>query len=44
MVMHVPCWQLKRMHGLLLNKGLGDQMRIATNYRQALIEAGWHRS
>ncbi|MBE1296166.1 fatty acid desaturase family protein [Phycobacter azelaicus] len=44
MVMHVPCWQLRRMHALLLGKGLGDQMRIARGYGQALAEAGWRRS
>lgn len=41
MVMHVPCWQLPNMHKLLMGKGLGAQMRIADNYRQALAEAGW---
>lgn len=43
MVMHVPCWQLKRMHKLLVDKGLGSQMRIAPGYGQALAEAGWVR-
>jgi len=43
MVMHVPCWQLKRMHAALVNKGLEPQMRIAPNYGAALIEAGWNR-
>lgn len=41
MVMHVPCWQLPKMHKLLMGKGLGSQMRIADNYGQALAEAGW---
>jgi fatty acid desaturase len=44
MVMHVPCWQLRRMHGLLLDKGLGEHMRIAHGYGQALAEAGWRRA
>lgn len=44
MVMHVPCWQLRRMHALLLQKGLGEQMRIAKGYGQALAEAGWRRA
>lgn len=44
MVMHVPCWQLKGMHRLLLEKGLGDRMRIAKGYGQALAEAGWRRA
>lgn len=41
MVMHVPCWQLPNMHRILVGKGLGSQMRIADNYGQALVEAGW---
>ncbi len=44
MVMHVPCWRLKRMHAILLDKGLGNQMRIARGYGPALAEAGWKRS
>ncbi|WP_420005094.1 fatty acid desaturase family protein [Arenibacterium sp. LLYu02] len=43
MVMHVPCWQLPSLHRLLLDKGLEQKMRLAPNYRAALIEAGWHR-
>lgn len=42
MIMHVPCWQLKSMHELLLQKGLAPKMRIADGYGQALDEAGWH--
>lgn len=41
MVMHVPCWQLPRMHALLREKGLGSKMRIAPGYGAALVEAGW---
>lgn len=41
MIMHVPCWRLPRLHTLLLNKGLGDKMNVAPNYRAALAEAGW---
>jgi fatty acid desaturase len=41
MVMHVPCWRLKTMHAMLLEKGLGDRMRIAPTYGAALKEAGW---
>ncbi len=44
MVMHVPCWHLKGMHRLLLEKGLGDRMRMAKGYGQALAEAGWRRA
>ncbi|MCI5096957.1 MAG: fatty acid desaturase family protein [Rhodobacteraceae bacterium] len=43
MVMHVPCWNLKRMHKLLMTKGLGDRMRVASGYGQALAEAGWKK-
>tara|TARA_R110000764_G_scaffold13077_1_gene37813 strand:+ start:4232 stop:5191 length:960 start_codon:yes stop_codon:yes gene_type:complete len=41
MVMHVPCWQLPKMHALLIDKGLGDRMRTAPSYRAAMMEAGW---
>ena len=41
MVMHVPCWQLARMHKMLVGKGLGADMRVAKSYAQALGEAGW---
>ncbi|MBE1285696.1 MAG: fatty acid desaturase [Rhodobacteraceae bacterium] len=41
MVMHVPCWQLKRMHQMLIAKGLGSEMRVADGYGAALAEAGW---
>lgn len=44
MVMHVPCWKLKRVHHLLLTKGLGGQMKIAPSYLSALKEAGWYRN
>lgn len=41
LVMHVPCWQLPRMHALLVAKGLGPDMKLASGYGQALHEAGW---
>lgn len=41
LVMHVPCWQLPRMHVALRDKGLTSSMRLASGYRQALREAGW---
>ncbi|MEO9779625.1 MAG: fatty acid desaturase family protein [Sedimentitalea sp.] len=41
LVMHVPCWRLKKMHELLTEKGVTEQMRVAPSYRQALVEAGW---
>lgn len=41
MVMHVPCFNLPKMHEALLNKGLGSQMRVAEGYGEAMREAGW---
>lgn len=41
MVMHVPCWKLAQMHEMLVQKGIGPQMRIANSYADALKEAGW---
>ena len=41
MVMHVPCWQLPRLHKALANAGLKDKMNVAPTYRHALAEAGW---
>ncbi len=43
MVMHVPCWRLRRMHAMLIARGLGPRMRVARSYWQALGEAGWTR-
>lgn len=44
MVMHVPCWQLPRMHDTLIAKGLSGRMRTAKSYFGALQEAGWRRA
>ncbi|WP_299620828.1 fatty acid desaturase family protein [uncultured Tateyamaria sp.] len=41
MIMHVPCWRLPKLHGLLMAKGLGDKMNVAPNYKAAMAEAGW---
>ncbi|MCE8538146.1 fatty acid desaturase family protein [Ruegeria pomeroyi] len=41
MIMHVPCYNLPRMHALLLDKGLGGRMKTASSYGVALQEAGW---
>lgn len=41
MIMHVPCWQLPRLHAALVRQGLGDKMNTATSYRAALAQAGW---
>ena len=42
LVMHVPCWQLPKMHQLLLQKGLEPRMKLASGYARALDEAGWN--
>lgn len=41
MIMHVPCYNLPRLHGLLISKGLGARMKTAANYMHAMREAGW---
>lgn len=41
LVMHVPCWQLPKMHRLLSSKGLDARMNIAKSYAQVLRETGW---
>lgn len=43
LVMHVPCWSLKKMHALMVAKGYGDQMNVAPNYWSVLAQAGWNR-
>lgn len=41
LVMHVPCWQLPKLHTALEAKGLKERMNIAQNYAQVLQETGW---
>ena len=41
MVMHIPCWNLKALHRVLIAKGLGSKMRVSASYWDALAEAGW---
>lgn len=41
LIMHVPCWQLPRMHELLQHKGLEGAMNISNNYKDVLRETGW---
>ncbi len=41
MIMHVPCYNLPRLHRALLDKGLGPRMNTAPSYGHALREAGW---
>ena len=40
MVMHVPCWNLGKMHRLLLAKGHGPRMKLANGYWQVLSDVG----
>ena len=32
LIMHVPCWRLKKVHALLLEKGFADKMKVSQNY------------
>ena len=32
LIMHVPCWRLKKVHSLLLAKGYADKMKVSKNY------------
>ncbi|WP_158966796.1 fatty acid desaturase family protein [Chachezhania sediminis] len=41
MVMHVPCWQLPRLHRLMVAKGLEGRMNTEPSYWSALALAGW---
>ncbi|MEM7422203.1 MAG: fatty acid desaturase family protein [Pseudomonadota bacterium] len=41
MVMHMPCWQLPKLHRLLLDKGYGDRMTLAPNYWHVMKMVGW---
>ncbi|MEM7212856.1 MAG: fatty acid desaturase family protein [Pseudomonadota bacterium] len=43
MVMHMPCWQLPKLHRLLLKKGYGDRMTTAPNYWHVMKMVGWDR-
>ncbi|MEM8793102.1 MAG: fatty acid desaturase family protein [Pseudomonadota bacterium] len=43
LVMHVPCWNLPKLHALMLEKGHGPKMRVARDYWQVLGEVGWRR-
>lgn len=37
--MHVPCYRLQRLHGLLMDKGYWSRMRIARSYSDVLRQA-----
>ena len=32
LIMHVPCWRLKKVHSLLLEKGYAEEMKVSQNY------------
>jgi fatty acid desaturase len=39
MVMHMPCWSLKRAHAILASKGITSRMEIASGYWSVLSAA-----
>ena len=39
LVMHVPCWNLPKLHALMLEKGYGDSMEIGASYWDVLKTA-----
>lgn len=41
LVMHVPCWRLPRLHGLMVGKGHESEMEIAPSYWHVLGRVGW---
>ncbi|MEM9062343.1 MAG: fatty acid desaturase family protein [Pseudomonadota bacterium] len=43
LLMHVPCWQLPKMHRLLIEKGYKDRMTLAPNYWHVIRMVGWDR-
>ena len=32
LIMHVPCWRLKKVHALLLKKGYAEKMNVSKSY------------
>ena len=32
LIMHVPCWRLKKVHAILLEKGFANKMKVSQNY------------
>ncbi|MGD1926296.1 MAG: fatty acid desaturase family protein [Paracoccaceae bacterium] len=43
LVMHMPCWQLPKLHRLLIEKGYGERMTLAPNYWHVMKMVGWDR-
>ncbi len=44
LVMHVPCWNLPKLHRMMIAKGHGGKMNIAPGYFSVLAKAGWRRN
>ena len=44
LIMHVPCWNLPKLHKAMIAKGHGTRMRVAESYWQVLREVGWTRT
>lgn len=42
LVMHVPCWNLRKLHNLMIAKGYGKDMRLSSGYWEVLKQAGWN--
>ncbi|QPH54994.1 fatty acid desaturase family protein [Pontivivens ytuae] len=41
LVMHMPAYNLPKLHKLMVEKGYGDKMRVAPSYWKVLGEVGW---
>jgi fatty acid desaturase len=41
LVMHVPCWNLAKLHRLMVEKGHEPEMEIAPSYWHVLGRVGW---
>lgn len=41
LVMHVPCWNLPKLHRLMIDKGYAAKMEIAPSYWHVLGKVGW---
>lgn len=41
LIMHVPCWNLPKLHAAMIAKGHGPKMRVSANYWHVLRDVGW---
>ncbi len=39
LVMHMPCYNLPKLHNLMIEKGFGDQMQVGGSYWDVLRTA-----